>query len=305
MVRQRWSLEQIPDLTGKVIIVTGASSGLGFQVARQITLRHGLVVMAGRSDERTLAARDRIIEQTGEPAPQVFRLDLADLESVRQFAGLFLDRYQRLDILVNNAGIMMVPYSKNRQGFESQMAVNHLGHFALTGLLIERLMATSGSRIVNVSSTAHRFGDIDFDDLMYEKGRGFSPYRAYCRSKLSNLLFTFELERRLEKAGADTISLAAHPGLANTHLTRYSSGFARVMRPVFKFTGQTALAGAEPILRAATDPDARGGEYYGPSGFMEQRGRAVIVKPAKRSCDEGTGSRLWQASEKLTGVYYL
>ena len=232
-------------------------------------------------------------------------LDLASLDSVRRFAAEFTERNDRLDVLVNNAGIMMNPYAETADGFESQFGTNHLGHFALTGLLLDRLLTTPNSRIVTVSSGGHRMGRMDFDNLMFEQG-GYSPARAYGRSKLANLLFTYELQRRLNAVGADIKALAAHPGGSDTNLGRHLED-----RPLFKLWGpmmsrftQSAAMGALPTLRAAVDPEAVGGQYFGPGGWLEQRGHPVSVTSNRASHDETDARRLWAVSAELTGVHF-
>ena len=227
------------------------------------------------------------------------RLDLASLSSVRAAAAEILARYDRLDLLINNAGVMDVPYRSTEDGFELTLATNHLGHFALTGILLDRLLGTPGSRIVTVSSNAHRRGEMRFDDL--QMTCGYDSAAAYARSKLANLLFTYELQARLESIGSRTISLAAHPGNARTDLWRSSSRLERALIRVPRLA-QSAAAGALPALRAAVDPSARGGEYYGPSG--RHTGRPVRMDSSAGSHDPAARRRLWEASERLTGVSY-
>jgi NAD(P)-dependent dehydrogenase (short-subunit alcohol dehydrogenase family) len=235
------------------------------------------------------------------------RLDLASLASVRQAAAQLCAEYERLDLLVNNAGVMAVPYQRTADGFELTLATNHLGPFALTGLLLERMLATPGSRVVTVSSNAHRRGHIDFDDLQSEKD--YRAGAAYDRSKLANLLFTYELQARLQATGASTAALAAHPGNARTDLWRTSSRLERMLisrrlRILNSWLAQDASPAALPVLRAACDPDARGGDYYGPSGRLQYTGHPVRVEPGDAALDEAARHRLWEASERLTGVSY-
>ncbi len=238
---------------------------------------------------------------------EILPLDLCHLRSVREAAAQFLARHDRLDLLINNAGIMAVPAGRTEDGFERQLGTNHLGHFALTGLLLERLLETPDSRVVTISSGAHRMGRIDFDDLNWE--RGYGRWRAYGRSKLANLLFTHELQRRLERFGAKTIAVAAHPGVSATNLGRRPPGapgawLDRVLRPISAQLTQSAAMGSLPTLRAATDPDVRGGDYYGPAGLGELRGPPVRVTPTRLSRDEALARRLWDVSEQLTDVRY-
>jgi NAD(P)-dependent dehydrogenase (short-subunit alcohol dehydrogenase family) len=296
----------MPDLTGKVIIVTGANSGIGYEAAKEFVRKGAQTILACRSTAKAETAFNQIQAEITDAPVEFMQLDLASLASVRRFADEFTAKYDRLDVLVNNAGIMMNPYSRTEDGFESQFGTNHLGHFALTGLLIDLLLKTSGSRVVNVSSGGHRFGSMDFENLMYEGGNGYSPARAYGRSKLANLLFTYELQRRYEAIGADAIALAAHPGGSQTDLGRHleNTWYLKPIRLLEPVIAQSAAMGALPTIRAATDPDVTGGQYYGPGGFMQQRGYPVIVTSNDASHDEQIAARLWGVSEELTGMSY-
>ncbi len=293
-----WTAKDIPNQNGRVVIITGANSGIGWDTARVLAQKGATVIMACRSMQKANAAADQI--KTLNPAGNVvvMPLDLGDLDSVRAFATSFRAQYDRLDLLINNAGVMIPPYGKTVQGFEKQFGINHLGHFALTGLLLDRLNATPGARIVTVSSGSHRFGIINFDDLNWE--RGYPPQRAYGQSKLANLLFTYELQRRLTAAGQSTLAVAAHPGWTATNLQQYSGAFQR-LNPIF---AQTTEMGALPTLYAATAPDVQGGDYFGPGGFLEMRDYPKKVGSSARSHDEGVARRLWQVSEQLSGVQY-
>jgi NAD(P)-dependent dehydrogenase (short-subunit alcohol dehydrogenase family) len=294
-----WTTANIPDQSGKVAIVTGANSGLGYETALALAEKGATVVMACRSLPKAEAAAQQI-RQTDPPGEVVvMELDLGDLDSVRDFAAAFQERYNRLDLLINNAGVMMPPYGQTAQGFETQIGVNHLGHFALTGLLLDVLLRTPQSRVVTVSSGAHRFGQIDFDDLHWER-KPYKPNPAYGQSKLANLLFTYELQRKLAAAGQVTIAVAAHPGWTQTNLQRHS-GLASFLNPFF---AQPQPMGALPTLRAAVDPSVTGGEYFGPDGFMEMRGYPVRVKSNDASHNLADARRLWQVSEELTGVRF-
>jgi NAD(P)-dependent dehydrogenase (short-subunit alcohol dehydrogenase family) len=294
-----WIADNIPDLTGKVAIVTGANSGIGYETALELAQKGATVVMACRSLPKAEAAAAQIRETIPPGDVAVMELDLGDLESVRRFAAAFQERYDRLDLLINNAGIMVPPYGKTAQGFETQIGVNHLGHFALTGLLLDLLLQTPQSRVVTVSSTAHRFGQIDFADLHWER-KAYNPNPAYGQSKLANLLFTYELQRKLAAAGQDTIAVAAHPGWTETNLQQHSK-LASFFNPFF---AQPQPVGALPTLRAAVDPDVTGGEYYGPDGFLEMRGHPVLVKSNDASHNRADARRLWEVSEKLTEVRF-
>jgi NAD(P)-dependent dehydrogenase (short-subunit alcohol dehydrogenase family) len=263
--------------------------------------------LACRDIDKAQSALTQIQAEIPNAPAEIMQIDLASLKSVHQFAEAFIEKYDRLDVLLNNAGIMMAPYDKTEDGFERQFGINHLGHFALTGLLIDLLRKTPGSRVVNVSSMGHRFGKMDFDNLMYEGGRGYSPTRAYGRSKLANLLFTYELQRRFEATGANVIAVAAHPGSSNTNLSRYIEGkwYNRLLRPVLDLiVVQSAAMGALPSMRAAVDPNVTGGQYYGPCGFMQQRGYPVVVNSNKASNNKADARQLWRISEQLTGVQY-
>ncbi len=296
----------MPDLKGKIIIVTGANSGLGFEAAKAFSAKGAHVVMACRDLSRAEQAKKEILSDYPQAELELMTLDLMDLNSIKTFAAQFQSTYKRLDVLLNNAGIMMVPYGLTKDGFEKQMGTNHLGHFALTGLLLPVLHETPQSRVVNVSSMGHRFGKMDFNNLLFDKGKGYSPARAYGRSKLANLLFTYELQRYFESQGKDCLAVAAHPGAANTHLTRdlEKKWWYKLLWPVAKYMIQDATGGAMPEIRAAVDPDVKGGQYYGPSGGQEMTGPPVLVKSSAASHNLEDAKRLWQISEELTGVAY-
>lgn len=303
-----WRAEDVPDLSGKTVIVTGGNSGLGYQAALQFARRGGRVVLACRSRSRALAASEAIAAAHPRAQPEVMELDLASLSSIRDFAKAFLDGYGELHVLCNNAGVMALPERKTADGFEMQFGTNHLGHFALTGLLLERLLATPGARVVTVSSTAHRIGRIRFDDLHWE--RGYRRWGAYGQSKLANLLFAYELQRKFEAKGASAISVACHPGWAATELqvtgprmqgSALLEALARLGNRLFS---QSAAMGALPTLYAATAPGVRGGDYIGPDGFGETWGHPKKVRSSARSHGAEAAARLWSASEALTGVRY-
>ncbi|MDN5718141.1 MAG: oxidoreductase [Janibacter sp.] len=296
--REPWSLDHLPDQSGRTVVITGANSGLGAVTARELFARGATVVLACRDVDKGEQVASSL------PGAEVVRLDLGSLESVREAAGEIRGRHERVDLLVNNAGLMMTPRGVTQDGFELQVGTNHLGHFAFTGLLLDRLLVGPDSRVVTVTSLAHRWGGgaMDFGNLQAE--RGYDPMGAYGRSKLANLLFTHELQRRLAEAGSSTIAVAAHPGLSRTSLARY---LPLPVRPFIAagtwLTGQSAAKGALPTLRAATDPSVVGGELYGPSGPGETRGRPVGVGSSSGSRDQEAMRRLWQMSEELTGVH--
>jgi NAD(P)-dependent dehydrogenase (short-subunit alcohol dehydrogenase family) len=235
------------------------------------------------------------------------QLDLMDFASIKRFAEAFKKKYDRLDVLMNNAGIMTTPYFLTKDGLEAQNGTNHFGHFLLTGLFIDLIKKTPGSRIVNVSSNAHKWGKIDFDNLLYEGGKDYTPMKSYSRSKLANLLFTYELQRHFDQNNVDSIAVAAHPGGSQTNLARHveNKTFFKALRPLLMLMTQSQAQGALPQIRASVDPDVKGGEYYGPSGFGELKGRPVKVTSNGLSHNREYARKLWEASEKVTGISYL
>jgi NAD(P)-dependent dehydrogenase (short-subunit alcohol dehydrogenase family) len=302
MKNENWDAENILDQSGKVAIVTGSSSGIGYEAARVLANKNAVVIIAVRNLDKGKGAAEKILEQNKNANVAVMKLDLADLKSVRNFADEFKSKYSRLDLLINNAGVMIPPYSKTADGFELQFGTNHLGHFALTGQLLSTLAKTTGSRIVNVSSSAHRWGNINFDDLTWEKRR-YRAWNAYGDSKIANLYFTSELDRRLKKDGSDIIVTACHPGWTATELQRHTDyfGIAGLLNSLF---AQTVSMGALPTLLAAFDEEAKGGEFYGPGGFMGMWGYPVKTEPNELSKDATIAARLWKVSEELTGVNF-
>jgi NAD(P)-dependent dehydrogenase (short-subunit alcohol dehydrogenase family) len=301
-----WTTADIPDLTGKVIIVTGANSGIGFEASREFVHKGAQTILACRDLEKGQIALDQLKAESPDASAEMMQLDLASLESTQQFAEAFKAKYDRLDVLLNNAGIMMVPYGKTEDGFESQFGTNHLGHFALTGLLIDHLSKTADARVVNISSNGHRFGKMDFDDLMFEENK-YSSIGAYARSKLANLLFTYELQRRFEAQDLDVIAVAAHPGTSETNLGVHLEDHPayKIMQPIFGKMSQSAAMGALPSIRAAVDPDVAGAEYFGPDGTMQAKGYPVLVPSSKTSHNQTDAQQLWEISEELTGIQYL
>jgi NAD(P)-dependent dehydrogenase (short-subunit alcohol dehydrogenase family) len=301
----RWGSANVPDQTGRVAVITGANSGIGFQTAAVLADKGAEVVLAVRDLDKGQAAASQIAALIPHATlVAVQHLDLTSLASVRNAATALTVAYPRIDLLVNNAGVMLTPKGSTQDGFELQFGTNHLGHFALTGLLLDQLLSVEGSRIVSVGSLGHRIRSaIDFDDIHFQ--RGYDPMAAYGRSKLANLLFTYELQRRLATCGGPTIAVAAHPGSTRTELFRNSP---RWIRGAFDIAGAVVSnppeIGALPILRAATDPDVAGGEYYGPGGFFELRGYPTLVQSSARAHDEELQRRLWKLSEELTGVSY-
>ncbi|MEU6357610.1 oxidoreductase [Streptomyces sp. NPDC047072] len=301
-----WSASDIPDQRGRVAVVTGANSGIGYVTARELARRGARVVLACRSEARGTEAVRRIAAEVPCSTVELLRLDLADLASVREFADTF--PYDRLDLLVNNAGVMALPYGTTADGFETQFGVNHLGHFALTGLLLPRVLAAPpGARIVSVSSLAHALATIDITDLNSE--RRYHRWIAYARSKTANLLFVHELARRLAAHGSDVVAAAAHPGYADTNLQTAGARMAgrraveRFMRVGNRYFAQSADAGALPTLHAATAPDIRPDSFTGPS-FLGRHGTPGPAWRAPWTLNDRAGERLWGASEELTRVTY-
>jgi NAD(P)-dependent dehydrogenase (short-subunit alcohol dehydrogenase family) len=298
----KWTSADIPDQTGRIAVITGANTGLGFETATALAARGAHVVMAVRNLEKGKQAAARITKATPGAEVELQELDLSSLESVRSAAAELRSAHDRIDLLINNAGVMYTPKSTTKDGFEMQFGTNHLGHFALTGLLLDRLLPVEGSRVVTVSSLGHRIrAAIHFDDLQWE--RSYSRVGAYGQAKLANLLFTYELQRRLA-AGNTTVAVAAHPGGSKTELTRNMPRLVamatRLVEPLF----QDADLGALPQLRAATDPGVQGGQYFGPDGFQETRGYPKVVASSAQSHDVALQRRLWAVSEELTGVVY-
>jgi NAD(P)-dependent dehydrogenase (short-subunit alcohol dehydrogenase family) len=293
-----WTAENMPDLTGKIAIVTGANSGIGYEMARALARKEATVILACRNKDKGEAAVRQIAQEHPEAKAELMQLDLSDLASVHRFADEYTSHYDRLDILINNAGIMATPFGKTADGFELQFGTNHLGHFTLTGLLLDPIIHTPRARVITVSSGGHRFVEIDFDNLNGEKG--YDRQRAYAQSKLANLLFTYELQRRFEGAGVDTIAVAAHPGWTVTNLQAHW----RMLRVLNPFIGQKPTMGALPTLYAATAPDVQGGDYYGPGGWQGLRGYPTKVQSSDSSYDTAVAAKLWTVSEELTGVRY-
>lgn len=300
-----WTENDVPDQSGRLAIVTGSNTGLGYDTARVLAARGAHVVMAVRDTAKGDAAAARIRKLAPKAEVTVHKLDLGSLASVKQAGAELAAAYPRIDLLINNAGVMYPPKSTTADGFELQFGTNHLGHFALTGLLLGNLLPVDGSRVVVVASIAHNIrAKIDFDDLQWEKRR-YDRVASYGQSKLANLMFAYDLQRRLAAAKAKTIAVAAHPGVAATELSRHIPGYSLPGVPfLFGKLLNTAELGALPTLRAATDPAVRGGQYYGPDGFKELRGHPVLVDSTKQSKDIAIQERLWKVSEELTGVTF-
>lgn len=302
-----WSEADIPELTGVTALVTGASSGIGLEVARGLASRGAHVVLAVRSLERGQAAASAILATSPRASLEVMALDLADLGSVHRFAKGVGSKLPALDRLINNAGVASPSLQRTADGFELVFGTNHLGHFALTGLLLPTILAAPKARVVTVTSVTHAKGQIDFDNL--DGSKGYKPARAYAQSKLANALFAYELQRRLSAVGAEQISVAAHPGWAATNMTIGSGGDQqrmrdRLLRLLAKRFAPSAAQGARPILYAATSGDVRGGDFIGPSGRFGVGGNPARIRSSDRSYDEDLARRLWEVSERMTGVHY-
>jgi NAD(P)-dependent dehydrogenase (short-subunit alcohol dehydrogenase family) len=295
-----WSFDDVPALAGRVALVTGANTGLGFETARTLAARGAQVLLACRNQSKGARALDRIRAVQPDAAVSLLPLDLADLDSVKAATDSVVAAHSRLDLLINNAGIMAPPFARTNEGFELQFGTNHLGHFAVTGRLLPLILSTSSSRIVVVSSAAANFGHIDLGDLNFER-RPYSKWGAYNQSKLATLMFSQELARRLDAACSTTIATAAHPGGAATDLQRTTWYFRWFVNP---FLAASASGGALPTIRAATDSAAANGSYWSPSKFLEMRGPPTKSIPPARALELGVAERLWSVSEELTGVRF-
>ena len=295
----KWTTADIPDQTGRVAVITGSNTGLGYETAAALAAKGARVVMAVRNLDKGKDAAALIHKRSPNADVALQELDLTSLDSIHAAAEQLRATHDHIDLLINNAGVMWTPKSNTSDGFELQFGTNHLGHFAFTGLLLDRLLPVAGSRVVTVSSIGHRIrADIHFDDLQWE--RSYNRVAAYGQAKLSNLLFTYELQRRLASHGT-TIAAAAHPGGSSTELAR---DLPRALGRTFDLVSQDAAMGALPQLRAATDPAVTGGQYYGPDGFGGMRGYPKVVGSSKKSHDAERQRRLWTVSEELTGVTY-
>ena len=302
-----WTAQDIPNQTGKIVVITGANSGLGYESSKTFAEKGATVVMAVRSMNKGEKAKSDILKANPQASLDLMKLDVGDLSSVHEFADAFKTKYDRLDILVNNAGVMAIPRQETADGFEMQLGVNHLGHFALTGLLIDVIVNTPNARIHNVTSSANYTGTINFDDLMGEQSYG--RWGAYGQSKLANVFFTFELQKRLSEAGYDTITNTSHPGVVYTNLqansvaqseTKLEALLYRIVEPIM---AQDISMGVLPMLYGMTAEDAKGGAFYGPRMF-NMRGYPAEKKANKQAYDAEARKRFWQISEELTGVNY-
>ena len=302
-----WIAKDIPSQAGKLAIITGANSGIGYHSALELARAGATVILACRNEQRAAEAKAKIIAAVPQAQVEVAKVDVADLDSIKTFAEAFVASDRKLDILINNAGVMAYPTRQaTKQGFEAQFGTNHLGHFALTGELMPALIRTPGSRVVTVASIAHKGGRMRYEDPNWE--RDYDPRKAYSQSKLANVLFGLELDRRLKRAGKDVSSIIAHPGVASTNIVANGMGTdvkAKIAGVVISLFAQSEARGALPILYAATSPDAKSGHYYGPDGIAEIKGNPVEVKPRPQALDPVSAARLWHISEQMTGVEYV
>lgn len=304
---ERWNKNHIPELAGKVIIVTGGNTGIGFQAAIVYAAKGADTILACRDETKALNAVSQIKREIPEARVRYLHLDLSSLTSVQRFARNFRNHFSRLDILLNNAGVILNPFRTTEDGFESQIGINHLGHFALTGLLIDLIVKTDGARVVNISSKGYRKERMDFESFQYTSAKGYSRIGAYTQSKLANLLFTYELDKRFRNAKVNAMAVAAHPGYSYTDFGR--ARFFRVLRyifyPLVVIITQSSAKGALPSLRASVDPGVSGGDYFGPEGRGQRKGYPVKVRSNGASYNAKDAMLLWEVSEKLTGIKYL
>ncbi|NTV86386.1 MAG: SDR family NAD(P)-dependent oxidoreductase [Burkholderiaceae bacterium] len=298
-----WTLKQAPTQSGRIAVITGANIGLGFETALALAGKGCAVVLACRNTAKAEAAQAAILAQHPKARVESMALDLGSLKSVRSFAAAYKKRHATLDLLINNAGIMMPPFSLSEDGFESQLAANYLGHFALTGLLLPRIVKTPNARVVSLSSLAHKWSGIRFHDL--NARQRYDKRLAYGQSKLACLMFAYELQRRLARAGHTTLSVAAHPGVSATNLFQHLPKVVQLFAPLTELVFQSASGGAQPTLYAALGDDIRGGDYCGPQSMGEMRGAPGKVGSSRRSRDEAVAARLWTVSEEMTGLRFL
>jgi NAD(P)-dependent dehydrogenase (short-subunit alcohol dehydrogenase family) len=300
-----FDIENSTNNEGKIAIVTGANSGLGFETSKGLVKKGFLVIMACRDLKKAHAAHNKIIKDFAEANLKIIQIDTSSLKSVKAFADEFLQHYQKLDLLINNAGIMVPPFSLTKDGFESQLGTNYLGHFLLTGLLLPALEKAGNSRVVTLSSIAHKTGKINFDDLQFKK-RTYKKWDAYGQSKLACLMFAYEMDRRLKAKGSKVISVASHPGVSLTNLWNHMPWIFSLISPVFNLLfSHPADDGAKPTLMAALSNSVNGGDYFGPTGFNEMKGEPGKVHSTQLSKNKEIAKKLWSVSEELTGINYL
>jgi len=305
----KWTEKNLPDLTGKTIIITGANSGTGFAATKFMSAKGATIIMACRNPDKANKALQSIKKDNAEAKLDFIQLDLGSLASIRQFSEEFKKKYGSLDILINNAGMSQTPDIKTEDGFEMQIGVNHLGHYALTGHLMDRLVSTKDSRVVTMSSMNHEQGIMNFDNLFLEGE--YHQMKAYEQSKLANLLFSYELHRRLGRAGVSVESIAAHPGFVKSNImksneyTKRSFGFTLMFNVFDALLAMTPDKGSLGIMRAATDRTLKNGDYVGPTNIGGFRGFPKLLTSSERSYNEIDANKLWEMSEQLTGVEYV
>jgi NAD(P)-dependent dehydrogenase (short-subunit alcohol dehydrogenase family) len=301
MKKEKWTINEIEDLTGKTFLVTGANSGIGYEATKVFASKGALVIMGCRNLEKANKAKDDIISEFPKAQLDIIHLDLTSFKSIKLFADKVLEKYNKLDVLLNNAGIMTVPYGSTEDGLELQTGVNHFGHYYLTMNLVELIHKTKDSRIVNIASIAHKYGNIKKKTFHYEKGKRYSKMKAYAQSKLANLLFTYKLKQKLEEQNSSIKVLAAHPGVSKTNLgSHIKAGSIKWIQRTLTLVVQSQDRGALPGIRACTDKAAKSGEYYGPSSLFEFKGDPVVVKSTRRSHKQELQDMLWTESIRIT-----
>lgn len=301
MNKNIWTIDEIDDLTGKVFLVTGANSGIGYEATKVFASKGALVIMACRNLEKAGEAKNKILHEHPKASLDIIQLDLTSFKSIKNFSNMVIEKYDRLDVLLNNAGIMTVPYGSTEDGLELQIGVNHFGHYYLTLNLIDLINKTENSRIVNIASIAHKYGNINKDTFHYEKGKRYSKSRAYAQSKLSNLLFTYKLKDKLEKQNSKITVLAAHPGVSSTNLGRHiKGGSLRWVQRSLHLIIQSQERGALPGIRACTDKSVKSGQYYGPNSLFEIKGDPVLVNSSRKSYKKELQDMLWTEAVRIT-----
>ena len=301
MKKDKWTIDDIDDLTGKIFLVTGANSGIGFEATKVFSSKGAKVIMGCRNLEKAKGAKEDILSEFPNALLDIIQLDLTSFKSIKEFSDKVIEKYSKLDVLLNNAGIMTVPYGSTEDGLELQIGVNHFGHYYLTLNLINLINKTENSRIVNIASIAHKYGNLKKNTFLYEKGKRHSKMRAYAQSKLANLLFTYKLKEKLEKQGSKTIVLAAHPGVSKTNLgSHIKGGSVKWIQRTLSLTIQSQDRGALPGIRACTDKDVISGQYYGPNSMFEFKGDPVVVKSTRRSHSKELQDILWTESVRVT-----
>ncbi|MHA1953384.1 MAG: oxidoreductase [Candidatus Heimdallarchaeaceae archaeon] len=306
---EEWTSENIPDLKEKTIVITGANSGLGFEITKILSTKNPHIIMACRNLEKAEKAKASILKENPEASLEIMEIDLSKLASVKNFAKQFSGKFDKLDILFNNAGVMFAPKVITEDGFELHMAANHFGHFTLTGLLMDKLAKAENARVISISSMGHRFGKVNLKNVNYEKGL-YNRIMAYSNSKIANLYFSYELDRKLKESKSSIISVAAHPGWTRTNLQTAggeidnSKGSIRFWNFMNIFFSQEVDMGVLPQLRAAFDPNVKGGEYFSPEKFLHLRGYPIIKPSSRRSRNKKNAQQFWEVSEELTGVKY-